>query len=199
MNIDDVPWKALNHAYGSSEDVPELIKNLSTSDSELFDETLDELFGNIWHQGTVYEATTYALPFLIDILRKGKTIDNSYLATLVAYIASGQGYYQVHSKVEVINPFTNEKLNQPENLEELLEKERQIVNKIREISIDTIDLLIPYIDHESSEVRRAIAEAFGCFPSESSKLLPILDSWLEHEGDKDVAEYLEESISTYSG
>ncbi len=190
MNIDDVPWEELTHAYGSAEDIPKLIKNLSTSDLELFDETLDELFGNIWHQGTVYEATTYALPFLIDILRKGKTIDNSYIATLIASIASGQGYYQAHSKVEIIN--------QPENLEKLLEKERQIVKDIREISIDAIDLLIPYIKHESTEVRRAIAEAFGCFPSEYSKLLPILDSWLEHEDDEDVAEYLQESISTYS-
>ena len=46
---------------------------------------------------------------------------------------------------------------------------------------------------------RAISEAFGYFPSQSSSLLPILKSRLELEEDEDVIEYLQESISAYSG
>ena len=29
----------------------------------------DELFTNIWHQGTEYEASIYAPPFLVELLR----------------------------------------------------------------------------------------------------------------------------------
>jgi len=190
LKIDEISWDELTHAYGSAEDVPDLIRNLTTTDSESFEETIDELFENIWHQGTVYEATVYALPFLIDILRDGKVIDNCYVATLVASIVSGKGYYQVHSKVETIN--------QPENLEELLDKENEVVIKIKEISLGAVDLLMSFLTHESSEVRRSIAEAFGCFPSQSLKLLPILRARLECEEDEEVMEQLEESIAKYT-
>ncbi|WP_152626413.1 hypothetical protein [Streptacidiphilus carbonis] len=62
--LDDVPWQALTHAYGSAEDVPELIRSLYLGDEEAADEAIYDLHGNIWHQGTVYQASAPAVPFL---------------------------------------------------------------------------------------------------------------------------------------
>lgn len=59
-----VPWHELTHAYGSAEDVPDQIRALYAADEEAADEALYELFGNIHHQGTVYEASAPAVPFL---------------------------------------------------------------------------------------------------------------------------------------
>ncbi|WP_405831306.1 hypothetical protein [Streptomyces sp. NBC_01176] len=62
--LDDVPWSALTHAYGSAEDVPELIRALYQGDEETAAEAIHELYGNIHHQGSVYPASAPAVPFL---------------------------------------------------------------------------------------------------------------------------------------
>ncbi|MFJ3794518.1 hypothetical protein [Kitasatospora sp. NPDC090091] len=67
--LDHVQWHALTHAYGSAEDVPELIRDLYREDGETVDEAIYELYGNIHHQGTVYEASAPAVPFLAHAVR----------------------------------------------------------------------------------------------------------------------------------
>lgn len=62
--LDAVPWHTLTHAYGSAEDVPELIRALYQDEEEAADEAIYELYGNIHHQGTVYPASAPAVPFL---------------------------------------------------------------------------------------------------------------------------------------
>lgn len=65
--LERVPWRELHHAYGTAEDVPDLIRDLVAGDRERQKVALYELFGNIWHQGTVYEATSHAVPYLVEI------------------------------------------------------------------------------------------------------------------------------------
>ncbi|MET8859276.1 hypothetical protein [Streptomyces sp. NPDC004579] len=62
--LDDVRWSDLTHAYGPAEDVPELIRALYEDDEEAADEAVYELYGNIHHQGTIYQASAPAVPFL---------------------------------------------------------------------------------------------------------------------------------------
>ncbi|MGR6968152.1 hypothetical protein ACU639_00770 [Streptomyces cynarae] len=67
--LDNVQWHALTHAYGSAEDVPELIRALYEDDEETAGEAVHELYGNIYHQGTVYPASAPAVPFLAHAVR----------------------------------------------------------------------------------------------------------------------------------
>lgn len=67
--LDRVQWHALTHAYGSAEDVPELINALYQDDGETADEAIYELYGNIHHQGTVYSASAPAVSFLAHAVR----------------------------------------------------------------------------------------------------------------------------------
>lgn len=96
--IDDIPWHQLHHAYGTAEDVPGLIKKLQTASPDLQNEEspLWHLFGNIWHQGTVYEATSYAVPFLIELATNPATPDRCGVLSLLAAIAYGTSYLDVH-------------------------------------------------------------------------------------------------------
>ncbi len=61
--LGDVPWHDLTHAYGSADDVPVLLRRLQ-GDGRERDEARYALRGNIWHQGTTYDATAFAVPFL---------------------------------------------------------------------------------------------------------------------------------------
>lgn len=67
----DIAWGDLSHAYGPAGDVPGLLRAISTGDAEAADDAVSGLFGNIWHQGTVYRATPYAVPFLARMAAAG--------------------------------------------------------------------------------------------------------------------------------
>ncbi|MEZ6089128.1 MAG: hypothetical protein R3C05_14090 [Pirellulaceae bacterium] len=98
QGLDDVPWHTLQHAYGTAEDVPRLIRQLQIADPSHAQEesALWQLFGNIYHQGTVYEATSYAVPFLIQLLEDPSTQDPVGILGLLAAIAKGSSYLATH-------------------------------------------------------------------------------------------------------
>ncbi|MER6004531.1 hypothetical protein ABT120_38675 [Nonomuraea angiospora] len=67
-NSGSPPWGDLEHAHGSADDVPGLLRELADGTGE-WDEVLDELFGDdLLHQGDCYEATAPALPFLTELI-----------------------------------------------------------------------------------------------------------------------------------
>jgi hypothetical protein len=96
--LDKIPWNDLTHAYGSAAAVPDLLRALRTAAPDLHgdDSPLWQLFGNIWHQGTVYEATAYAVPFLIELAADRQTPDRVGILSLLAEIARGTSYHDVH-------------------------------------------------------------------------------------------------------
>lgn len=94
--LNDIPWKDLGHAYGSAEDVPGLIRDLAGSDDQQ-EEALSAFFGNIWHQGTVYEASAYAVPFLMELASNRQVSRRDEILGLVGAIAEGNSYLEVHA------------------------------------------------------------------------------------------------------
>jgi hypothetical protein len=65
--LDAVPWDELAHAYGTGITGDELHQDVAASLFELTDDPAEAhqaLYSNICHQGTVYEATAWAVPFL---------------------------------------------------------------------------------------------------------------------------------------
>lgn len=66
-HLDEVPWHELHHAYGAADNVPTLIRKLTTGSDADRRRAVDDLFGTLAHQGTVYEASAAAVPFLAEI------------------------------------------------------------------------------------------------------------------------------------
>ena len=87
--LDQIPWSQLSHAYGPATDVPELIRRLAAGSIEEREAALSELYGTIWHQGTVYEATPYAVPFLIELVTDPAIPDRCHILSLLQAIAEG--------------------------------------------------------------------------------------------------------------
>src|SRR5262249_48116429 len=94
--LDGVPWAALSHAYGSAEDVPDLIRSIAFGDREAREAAWYELYGNLWHQGTVYEASSRAVPFLLEIAAQSDTADLHEVIVYLACLARGSSYLDVH-------------------------------------------------------------------------------------------------------
>ncbi|MCI5054673.1 MAG: hypothetical protein MRY83_01125 [Flavobacteriales bacterium] len=94
-------WRELTHAYGSAEDIPEILGLLKYGDQEDRKEAIDLLYGNIFHQGTIYEATGFAVEFLIDLLLDAKAEDKKEIFGLIGSIY--QGTYRVPVKLNAKN------------------------------------------------------------------------------------------------
>jgi hypothetical protein len=60
--LDDVGWETLHHAYGPDTDVPQLLRAIASDNAAVRSDAWHYLYGNLWHQGTVYEATAHAAP-----------------------------------------------------------------------------------------------------------------------------------------
>ena len=58
------PWDQLYHAFGPATDLPELLDALSPDPS---DPLWGELWGRVCHQGSIYPASRYVLPFLLNL------------------------------------------------------------------------------------------------------------------------------------
>ena len=62
-------WAALHHAYGTAEDVPDLLAAAEDSGTD-FGPAWDEVWSRLCHQGTVYTASYAALPALLEIANR---------------------------------------------------------------------------------------------------------------------------------
>jgi len=87
--IDDIDWGVLEHAYGPAQDVPATIRALASPDADEREKARHTLYGTIFHQGTRYEATAHAVPFLLELLADPATPERPDLAHLLALLAVG--------------------------------------------------------------------------------------------------------------
>jgi hypothetical protein len=70
---DDVAWDLVSHAYGPAVEVPSWLEGLR--DPDRADESLEELFVSLLHQGTHYSATALVVPYLVDAALDPQVLD----------------------------------------------------------------------------------------------------------------------------
>jgi hypothetical protein len=87
--LDAVPWELYRHAYGPAVDTPTHLRALLSEDAEEREQADEYLAMSIAHQGTLYEATSYAVPFLIAIVDAPASKDKERILNTLAFIAEG--------------------------------------------------------------------------------------------------------------
>lgn len=150
--LDNFDWSKINHAYGPATDVPGLIRDLASNDAEKRERALWELHGNIWHQGTVYEATAYAVPFLLELVRK-EVRDKLEILCLLAVIADGTSYLQVHR--ELLKKWSEED-------EKRLEQEMQWVAAAQSAVAAGRTLFLELLNSSDRKIREICIYLLGC-------------------------------------
>lgn len=81
--LDSVNWTSLHHAYGEATDVPDNLRALLSANKSDRADAYEALYSNIFHQATRYEATAYAVPYLLKIVESPVTPDR---ASVIAYL-----------------------------------------------------------------------------------------------------------------
>ena len=189
--LDQVPWASLTHAYGSASDVPGLLRDLAWGGPEQREEALDDLCQSIWHQGTVYEASAYAVPFLLELVQSPSVGERDQILALLANLAQGNSYLEVHG------PLSEEMRRQP-NYAEDLAREQEGVKQARAAVEEGLPIYLSLLEAPEPEVRMAAADTLADFPERSAQISPVLQACLERETDAPARASLQECLSALS-
>jgi hypothetical protein len=183
--LDDISWSDLSHAYGAATDVPGRIRAIATGDERARQEAFEGLGYSIYHQGTVYSATAYAVPYLIELVTLVANDDvRSHLYSFLALLRNGSGYYSVHAPV--IESFSHKGLTPPaaEERRLLIEEEATWVKATHAAVDRAIPVCLNDLGHSSPEVRKWAADLLGqCGAKEAVGPLVAL---LETDSDANV-------------
>lgn len=194
--LENVDWGSLTHAYGEATDVPPLLRSLLSSDAKERERAVDDLFGNIWHQGTVYPATAAAVPFLYELLTAPEVPSKTDIAQLLACIADGVGYLEVHAVGDFGEPTWREILGQDgKKLEDELVREHAETTSVRQAASKGLPHLIPYLKDSEPESRRLVAVALANYPEHAGLSLPALAAAESSESDEEVLAAIKESTA----
>jgi hypothetical protein len=175
--LDRIPWAKLTHAYGSAEDVPEQLRALRPASPDIDEPPLYQLFGNIYHQGTVSEATSYAVPFLIELAADPETPDRIGILELLASIADGSSYHAVH------DPFFRAhglKLGRKSVVERKKRQELEWVAKAHDAVLAGFDTYME-MTKEAGDVRYAAANVLSRLRSRVEEVGQRLRRMLQEE------------------
>lgn len=193
-DLDLVPWPSLRHAFGDATEVPRLIRELTSADREQRQTALKDLFACLFHQGSVYEATARAVPFLFELLADPATPERNWLAFLLASIADGQGYLKNHTRSDE-QRWRQLLAERGTTLEAELQREDEVVRGVRLAVGRAVERLAPFLDDSQSEIRAAVARALGQYPARAAELLPLLRAAEARETASDAREALRLSLT----
>jgi hypothetical protein len=84
-------WDRLSHGYGAATDTPAQLAAVVVGDEPTRARAWWNLWGNIWHQGTIYSATAPAVPVLAAVARWSAHPDRVQAIVLLREIAAGEG------------------------------------------------------------------------------------------------------------
>ncbi len=174
-----VDWHALHHAYGAADDMPQLLRDLASPDAAVVEATVHELFGNIWHQGTVYEATAPAVPFLIEAARSLAALHRAELLHLLGAIATGASYLDIHQHL----PSFNDCRDTLEHATQLARELGWVADAYAAVR-KGVPVFLPMLTDVSSDVRGAAAYVLAQFSENRDRIYPALARQMREETDE---------------
>ena len=194
--LESIPWSALRHAGGAAGDVPALIRDLLSPSDAVRAQAIGELFNTIVHQGTAYEASACAVPFLQELLSSDETPDRVLIADLLAALAQATSDLEAASHSEAMTALLRDALrNEGRDFEKELESSRRFVRETKAAVGSQLQLLYPYLTCGEAEVRKSVAGALKNYPQRARETLPLLQQAASHESNTDVRGVMEAAIA----
>jgi hypothetical protein len=154
--LDSIWWSSLTGA-GNCTDVPSLLRTMATGIEPDADTAFVELRSLVWHQGTVYEASAYVVPFVYELL---EATDNPTFAlnllSLLAALGDGQSYLAVHGHLPAYD-----KTRDSEDFQQRLNAEIGWMRNTREAIADGAQVLQKLLANKTASIRAWSAYTLG--------------------------------------
>jgi hypothetical protein len=177
--LDDVPWEKLRCAEGAASDTPLMLRALASAEGEERQKLWRSLYSNIYHQGTVYEATAYAVPFLIELTQTPGVPDRHEILEYLYWLWHGASYLDSHRHKDNYK----DKLDTPEFQEEL-RRELSWVTAVGDAVYAGASVYADLLDDPSPQVRACAAYLLGLGKEDAERNIGWLRRHLE-EGEAD--------------
>ncbi len=180
--LNEIKWQYLRHAYYNDEaNLPELLRGLLDTDPKVRSYSISMLEGSIAHQGTLYNATGYVVPFLFELLAGEEVPDKDKILNLVLAISIGY-YYKGYRPKKNAQTYITEHLKE---LDHFLDSPNPMMQKIA-IGIFT--------SSSQKKNRKQLFERFDQLyqqtQSEETKLHLLIGKLIFHPLKKDIKESL---------
>jgi hypothetical protein len=74
--VDLVPWNEVRHCYGPASNAPRQIRGLDSEDPDERADAVNEfLWSSAFHQWTLYPATPFVIPFIVEALQSRPLVE----------------------------------------------------------------------------------------------------------------------------
>lgn len=201
--IDAVSWAKLHHAYGPATDVPDLLKALMAPEAaspalrdatkknkrSVFEHVTWTLWGNVFHQGTVWQVTATAVPFLAAILRDGASSPETkaFIIRYLHHLALGFPEDEFPNFLNPDEAFAAVVgLRDPGGEPDYSAVDNRPLIWMRdsyEAVERHIDFILPYLDAPDDKVADAAIALCASFPRCTNRTVPLLNR-LARTGDR---------------
>lgn len=198
-DLDKIDWAQLHHAYGEAGNVPNLIRKLLSQDRDEREEANENLFNCICHQGTIWEATSYTIPFLLELVKTPETPDKLEIVFLLASLAIGR--HALHGVLEDEKrrqTWTKIMADRGRILEDEVKKGQGYEAAIHSEFAKEFSLFYPYLFDDLYAIRDYVAQVFREYPEFRAETLPLLKKALISESDEFARESMRNSIKVLS-
>ncbi len=200
--LDKIDWKNLEHAYGEASDVPDLIRSLASKDEEKRADALWELYGNIFHQGTRYKATPFAIPFIFELIRGPQVLDKANLIKFTVDLALGypEAFLPKGPNVEDWAIDANQ-LKEEAKIEDLGEADQDWLEDMEafiesyKATLKEISTYYTCLESKNSEIKIMAIFAVAWFREESKNSIPKIRDLIKKETDDTIIANLLISLS----
>jgi hypothetical protein len=176
-----VAWKQLTHAYGSAEDTPEHLLALLSSDAQKREKALYDLWASLCHQGSVYEASCAAVPFLIEILSQVPDEQQPSILYLLAGLAHRDSYAQRDQRTLRIDHSTGNHCHEWWSAEQFLQTgnayhDPQWMGSVHRLVGEGVPVYLEQLQAGDDETVIAINYLLSAFPELGESLIPAVNA-----------------------
>jgi hypothetical protein len=143
---------------------------VASADEAVRRQAWHSLYGNLWHQGTIFEATAHAVPFFIELAEQQSVPDREWVLGYLVNLAKGTSFHDVHQSLEIYaeKRSTAEYQRQREKELEWVSATREAVRRGRRVYGNLLN-------DRPALVRTAAAHLLTLFPQHAAEHL----AWIQ--------------------
>ncbi|WP_330302808.1 MULTISPECIES: HEAT repeat domain-containing protein [unclassified Streptomyces] len=190
--IDEVDWASMQHAYGSAEDVPGILRALASPCPQERETALDGMYGAVHHQGDVYDSTLACIPFLLALVTHAELPDRSGIVELLVSIGGGDADDVQHDEDDLsLDAGEEDRANDNNDNNDNYAMARTAIRAGAAVFVELVADRDP-------EVRRAVPRALVRFLVEPARVLGLLRQRLDDEREGGVRLALAEGLGLFT-
>lgn len=176
--LDTLDWASLKTAYGTAAAIPAALRHLASPDEEVYIAAWQTLWSELEHQGTIFEASAYAVPFLLEWLSVLQSEEQCELVILLARLARGNSFKRQHLNL------TDEQRKEDLVFQQEMAEEIGWVEMTHKAVRQGMELYVAFLNDQDLQLRMVTTYLLASFPEEHAQLTPLLQAYLAQETDQ---------------